>query len=88
MGCIWGGPYSGRVYDLADPMSLPWPLLFETCGEVIELHWEEEDGSCNFRTTVCVRASDGKFYGDLTDEEMEEEPETEERERIESFESR
>jgi len=86
IGCFWGGPYEGRVYDLSDPMLMPWECLFRTDGDTLKMSWEDEEDTCYFTTLLTVRASDGKPSYDLTDEEDDEDPEMEEREICETFE--
>jgi len=83
IGCFWGGPYKGMVYEVSDPLSMPWECLFRTNGDVIKMSWDND--TCHFDTLMTVRSSDGKPYHELTDEEADEDPEPDERETCETF---
>ncbi len=46
-GCIWAAPYQIKIFDISDPMKLPYPCLFETTmddeyGKVIGWKNKEE----------------------------------------------
>ncbi len=68
-GCVWACPYELVVYDLSDPMNLPYSVI-----DSIDDFWEFErwnsDGSISYAESVRdVRLSDGKLIDDLPQEE-------------------
>jgi hypothetical protein len=70
-GCVWGGSYGVRVFDLSEPTKLPWPCVYEGGGPLEgDVCWSGN----TVQYKVCHEYSDhyGKFYYELTDEEEEE----------------
>jgi hypothetical protein len=47
-GCYWGCPYQVRMYDVSEPLNVPWPVIFESGLDPTEGSWQE-DGSFTWK---------------------------------------
>lgn len=67
-GCIWGGEYTVRIFDISDPMTLPWKCVWSSVDPLEgEVYWSDNVLKCEVIRTYYPRFS--KYDEDLTEEE-------------------
>lgn len=65
-GCYWGGPFETFVYDFAEPLKSPLPLIGTSGSEICSYEWGRDNVLyCEIEEEV--RASDKKPFNDLTE---------------------
>jgi len=68
-GCVWGGPYELVFFEFSKPLSFPKEVASAPELNAVVKRWVD-DQNVEIEVEEEVRKSDGKFFHDLSDEEI------------------